>query len=293
MDNLFTEADPVKVIRADCLTRLNRIPEAAFDAVVTDPPYPCIDRSYGYWTEAEWFALMDPVVEQCRRVLKPTGSAVFILQPNSEKVGRMRPWLWEFMAKWTREWGMVQDAWWWNIAAVPTKHCDRNVGLLRPSLKACVWLGANECYRDQKSVLWAQSQANASVDRADRVIRRSPSGQSVRKGRASGVADERGGVTPFNVVPIANTNSTNSAGSHGHGAGTPLTLTRWWVRYICPKGGLVLDPFGGSGTTGVACVKEGRRCLLIERNTEYAEIARARVAKAVRVRNQKPDLGVA
>jgi site-specific DNA-methyltransferase (adenine-specific) len=72
----------------------------------------------------------------------------------------------------------------------------------------------------------------------------------------------------------------------------PIALMRWLVRLVCPAGGLVLDPFGGSGTTGVACVKEGRLCLMIEKNKEYAEIARARVAKAVQIRNQKPDLGV-
>jgi len=39
MDDLFTEADPVRVVRADSLVRLRRVPEAVFDAVVSDPPY--------------------------------------------------------------------------------------------------------------------------------------------------------------------------------------------------------------------------------------------------------------
>jgi hypothetical protein len=57
----------------------------------------------------------------------------------------MRPWLFEFMAKWCREWNMVQDAWWWNHTTAPTVHCQRKYGLMRPSLKACVWVydGAN------------------------------------------------------------------------------------------------------------------------------------------------------
>jgi hypothetical protein len=40
---------------------------------------------------------MKEVATECRRVLKPKGSAVFILQPNYEAVGRMRLWLWEFV----------------------------------------------------------------------------------------------------------------------------------------------------------------------------------------------------
>lgn len=123
-----------RLILGDCLDILQELPAASCDTVLTDPPYPGIKRSYGYWTEAEWHAMMDVVVPECRRVLKPTGSAVYILQPNSEKVGRMRPWLWEFMAKWTRDWGMVQDAWWWNHAALPSGGATSH-GLPRQSVK--------------------------------------------------------------------------------------------------------------------------------------------------------------
>jgi site-specific DNA-methyltransferase (adenine-specific) len=58
---------------------------------------------------------------------------------------------------------------------------------------------------------------------------------------------------------------------------------RWWVRYLCPPGGLVLDPFYGSGTTGEAVVREGggRRCVGVERVPEYAAAARERVAAAL------------
>jgi DNA modification methylase len=41
---------------------------------------------------------------------------------------------------------------------------------------------------------------------------------------------------------------------------------------------LVVDPFFGSGTTGVACLIMGRRCIGIERNAEYCDIARRRIA---------------
>jgi hypothetical protein len=50
----------------------------------------------------------------------------------------------------------------------------------------------------------------------------------------------------------------------------PVDLMRWLVRLVTPKGGLVLDPFAGSGTTGMACMAEGFDCHLIEREAEYA-----------------------
>ena len=54
---------------------------------------------------------------------------------------------------------------------------------------------------------------------------------------------------------------------------------RYLVRLTkTPTGGVVLDPFMGSGTTGIACVLEGREFIGIEREAEYIEIANKRIA---------------
>lgn len=263
----------------DALAILPILADASVDAVITDPPYPEIDREYGRWTEVEWWDLMMGVCREVRRVLKPTGSAVFVLQPNSEHVGRMRGWLWEFMVWACREWNVVQDAYWWNHAAMPCGGTASPHGLMRPSLKTVAWLGNPDCYRRQEAVLWMESQANVALRTAARSGRTVfPSGQSVDEQRISGRAAERGGTVPFNVLPIANTASVSSAGAEGHGAGTPLALMRWWVRYICPPGGTILDPFAGSGTAGIAAHREDRRAVMIERHAPYCEIIRRRMA---------------
>ncbi len=55
----------------------------------------------------------------------------------------------------------------------------------------------------------------------------------------------------------------------------PLDLMQYLVRLVTPPGGLVLDPFAGTGTTGEAAWREGMRAVLIEREPEYqADIAR-------------------
>jgi site-specific DNA-methyltransferase (adenine-specific) len=53
---------------------------------------------------------------------------------------------------------------------------------------------------------------------------------------------------------------------------------RWLVRLITPADGVVLDPFCGSGSTGIGAVMEGRRFVGLEREPQYVEIARARIA---------------
>jgi DNA modification methylase len=271
----------MKLILGDCLEVLKALPDGCVDAVVTDPPYPEIDREYGRWTEAEWWDLMMGVCAEVRRVLKPTGSAAFVLQANSRKVGSMRGWLWRFMAWVCEHWNMIQDAWWWNPSAPPTVHTHRDRGLMRPSLKAVVWCGPPDCYRGQDEVLLEAAEATLSDKRIDRMeLHRHPSGQSVRHGRALAAFRDRGGVTPFNLLVCSNGDSQTSAGAHGHGAGTPMALCRWWTRYICPPGGVVLDPFTGSGTTGLACVAEHRDFIGVELNPDYFAVAKRRIEEA-------------
>jgi site-specific DNA-methyltransferase (adenine-specific) len=65
----------------------------------------------------------------------------------------------------------------------------------------------------------------------------------------------------------------------------PVALMRWLVRLAVPEGGIVLDPFTGSGSTGVAAVLEGRGFFGIEREAAYVQIATARLAHWTRREN--------
>lgn len=69
-------------------------------------------------------------------------------------------------------------------------------------------------------------------------------------------------------------------GGNNHPCVKPLSLMEWLIKLVCPPGGVCLDPFLGSGTTAVAALRVGRKCIGIEREASYLEIARARVAHA-------------
>jgi DNA modification methylase len=58
----------------------------------------------------------------------------------------------------------------------------------------------------------------------------------------------------------------------------PLDLMQWLVRMVTPKGGTVLDPFAGTGTTGEAAIREGMRAVLIEAEPDYQADIRRRMA---------------
>jgi hypothetical protein len=70
----------------------------------------------------------------------------------------------------------------------------------------------------------------------------------------------------------------------------PTDLMRYLCRLVTPPGGVVLDPFTGSGSTGKAAILEGFRFIGCEREAEYVEIARARIAAAVNERAQELPL---
>jgi len=58
----------------------------------------------------------------------------------------------------------------------------------------------------------------------------------------------------------------------------PVALMRWLARLVTPPGGLILDPFAGSGSTGIAAIAEGFRAVLIEAEPEYQADIRERLA---------------
>lgn len=263
--------DRYEIVHGDAVDVLSKLQDGSVDALISDPPYPEIDRDYGRYTAEEWFDLMARVVRETRRILKPSGSAVFILQPNSFTNGSMRPWLWQWLAHLATSWNIVQDVYWWNYGAMPLAGTRRAIGLLRASLKYCVWVGPANCYRNQDAVLWEPSESVKALSREKRAFRayKAPDGKTIDKNKIMEASQERGGVTPFNVIPLANTDSRSSGGALGHPAATPKKLAQWWVNYICPPEGLVVDPFCGSATVPLAAVEGGRLSIGIEKNKEY------------------------
>jgi len=73
---------------------------------------------------------------------------------------------------------------------------------------------------------------------------------------------------------------TEIAEKNGHPCPKPLRLMEWLVARVTAPGELVLDPFMGSGTTGVACINTGRKFVGIEKEPHYFEIACARIRAA-------------
>lgn len=87
--------------------------------------------------------------------------------------------------------------------------------------------------------------------------------------------------------PRTGAGRSGEARRNHHATVKPIDLMRWLVRLVTPPGGMVLEPFAGSGTTPAACALEDVDCLAMELDADYVEIARARVAHAVQQREEE------
>ena len=102
--------------------------------------------------------------------------------------------------------------------------------------------------------------------------------QKLNAARAAGT------ITDADISPVRNArdvwhiNTVPYKG--GHFAAYPPKLAERCILAGCPRGGIVLDPFFGSGTTGLAAVKNDRRYIGIELNSEYCELAKERIGGA-------------
>ena len=92
---------------------------------------------------------------------------------------------------------------------------------------------------------------------------------------------DTGGASRFFYVAKASRSERNKGLERNiHPTVKPVDLMRYLIRLVTPKGGTVLDPFMGSGTTAVAAIEEGVSWIGCEREPEYVAIIEARIAAA-------------
>jgi site-specific DNA-methyltransferase (adenine-specific) len=94
---------------------------------------------------------------------------------------------------------------------------------------------------------------------------------------------------PYGAGAAARKASNAKGSKNNHPTLKPLALMRWLVRLVTPLGGVVLDPFAGSGTTGCAAVLEGFKFLGMEQDEDYCKIATARIEHYLKQADAKAE----
>lgn len=185
-----------------------------------------------------------------------------------------------------------------RIEGEPTPSFERFVGQ-RPRDEYRTGTGARTggqetAGRWPANVVLDESQAEA-LDQMSGTLT-SGAGIKAPPGKTHGFADGRlslrndgdkaymgdsGGASRFFYIAKADSAERPRVNGIAHPTVKPLALMRWLVRLVTPPGGIVLEPFAGSGTTVEACVLEGLRCIAIEREADYLPLITSRLTQGV------------
>jgi site-specific DNA-methyltransferase (adenine-specific) len=110
--------------------------------------------------------------------------------------------------------------------------------------------------------------------------------KSERNKGLEGFEEKLPNTNDFTNLPSSRSNSINTSSGkervvlpnqNFHPTVKPVKLMQYLVRLVTPPNGKVLDPFCGSGTTGIACKIEGFEFVGMEQDPEYTKIAEARI----------------
>jgi len=139
---------------------------------------------------------------------------------------------------------------------------------------------------DEQSGTRTSGKMSAGVTRATRQGSALGTMPAVTGGETYG---DTGGASRFFYVAKAPKSERPIVDGVAHPTVKPLALMRWLVRLVTPPGGVVLEPFAGSGTTVEASMLEGFQVIAIERGEEYLPLVMHRIARVSAVPVESPQ----
>lgn len=278
-----------RAYHADALDVLRQLPDDSVSLVLTSPPFALRrQKAYGNVAATEYVDWFWPFAEQIHRVLRPDGSFVLDIGGAwNPGLGTRSLYQYELIIRLTRRFHLAQEFYWYNPSKLPTPA--EWVTIRRTRVKDAVttiwWLSKTEAPNsDNRRVLRPYSRSMQRLLRDGYQVAMRPSQHEI----GPHFRRDNGGAIPPNLLSIPNTRSNDDyfrrcreAGLPIHPARFPSPLPDFFVRFLTEPKQLVLDPFGGSNTTGYAAEQLGRRWISVEINGEYVEGSRLRFAEAV------------
>lgn len=239
---LPTSDNPVTVVEGDALEGISSLPDASIDCIVTDPPY-CAGG-----------------VSEASRVQAP-GQGL-----RSETIRRFG---------WFTGDNMTTGGLVFLIRAVAFEAC-RVVKPTGSMVVFCDWRLSNTLapaiesagLRFQDEIIWDKGSLGM--------------GNGFRKQHEKALLFTFGSPK-FHAADVPTVIRVPRVGKDDreHQTQKPVKLLRPILRVLCPVGGVVLDPFGGSGSTAVAAVAEDMKAVTFERDPAHCDTIRRRVADAM------------
>jgi adenine-specific DNA-methyltransferase len=265
----FSESHVATLILGDCTKTLQKIPACSVDLIVSSPPY-CIGKSYDSSINTDSFVDQHRIIAPIlTRLLKPGGSLCWQTGYHTNGKG-LTPL--DFLAhgEFSQQHELrLQNRIIWVYGHGP--HCRKRFS------------GRHE------TVLWySKGEPTFDLDPV-RVPQKYPGKRHYKGDKKGELSGNPLGKNPSDVWEIPNVKSSHIEKTD-HPCQFPVALVQRLIRGLCPEQGLVLDPFSGTSTTGVAAIVEGRRYLGVERDETYYRLGKNRVLEAMNGKAKYRDI---
>lgn len=296
----------IKILQGNCLDKLKELPAESVDTCITSPPYYNL-RDYQQPgqlgledTFQDYIDNLVEVFEEVKRVLKPKGTLWLNLGDSyssspTGNIGKSK--------KQKSNMGSHKDFKRNKILSLPQKNLIGIPFRVAFALQTAGWIL-------RQDIIWHKPNPmpESVRDRCTKaheyifLLSKSPkyyfdneaikedSAESSKARLKQNIANQKGS----DRVPGKNNGNMKAVGGDkrnkrsvwtvttkpfkgAHFATFPMDLIEPCVLAGCPENGTVLDPFGGSGTTGIVASNHNRKAVLIELNAEYIEIAKQRI----------------
>jgi DNA modification methylase len=261
----------------DCIEVMRDLAPESIDAVITSPPYAMQRKAtYGGVPESDYPDWTVAWMREARRILRPDGSVIINIRPHirggilSDYVLRTR------LALREDGWAELPELIWHKTTAPPTGAPNRP----RRTWESLLWFAHH-------GRAWADPKANGlpTTEHTRKYGSTKLTGAAERNGwdhTLSSKPASFGDVSRCTDVVQAATTDVRWERHPGfdHPAPFPIRVAEWGIRLTCPTGGTVLDPFNGSGSTGVAAIRNGYSYVGIDAVPEYVAMSRARLEES-------------
>jgi site-specific DNA-methyltransferase (adenine-specific) len=286
------------IVNADCIEHLKTIEDNHFDSVVTDPPYhlTSIAKRFTNSTKAkygkdgsfqrlskgfvghEWdggdIAFTTDLWKEVYRTIKP--GAVLLAFAATRNYHRMAT--------------AIEDSGFEifdMINWIYGSGFPKRKNLLKPAHEPIVMarkgvnkpLNLDECRVGDFEQDTSKNRRNTQEEQIFKGGWKGDKGGEVVKGRWPANVIHDGLEEDWSKYFYCSKASKKEKDDTNHPTVKPIDLMRYLVKLVTPKDGLVLDPFAGTGTTGEACILEGRNYYLIEKTKEYIPDIEKRINK--------------
>lgn len=268
----FSRRNHATIVSADCIKQLRKMPDRLVNLIISSPPYN-VGKEYEVPSSVgEYVRFMDQVLSECLRVLKVGGSLCWQVGSTFDRNGSL----------------VLIDKLVDNVADGLAKRYDLRLQ------NRIVWHfghglhSSNRFSGRYEVVLWYTKGPDCKFNLdAVRVPQKYPSKKAYKGPQAGKYSGNPLGKNPSDFWVSAESDvwdipnvKNNHVEKLGHPCQFPVDLVARLVLALSDPNDIVLDPFGGVGTTAAAAVHLGRRAISIDLHAKYSKIARSRVKQA-------------